>query len=94
MNDMRKLMEAVSKINEANTLPTIKSVQAWKVVDEMGESVFHTNVKEAIVDYAESYAEANTEIVFGDQEETSKVWQKHFEAGKKRAQNIIRKSRK
>lgn len=94
MNDMRKLMEAVSKINETGTMPTIKSVQAWKVVDEMGESVFHTDVKEAIVDYAESYAESKTEVVFGDQEETSKVWNKHFKVGRKIAHGIVSKGKK
>ncbi len=94
MNDMRKLMEAVKKINETNTMPTIEFVQAWKVVDEMGESVFHTNVQEAIVDYAESYAESKIEYIRGDRGEISKVWDKHFEAGKKRAQNIISKGKK
>lgn len=94
MNDMRKLMEAVTKINETTTMPTIEYVKAWKVVDEMGESVFHTNVKDAIMDYAESYAEAKTEQTYGDQEATARTWQKHFEVGKKRARNIIAKSKK
>lgn len=89
MNDMRKLMETVEKINESGTMPTIESVRAWKVVDEMGESVFHTNVKKAIIDYAESYAESQTE--FGTDEE---VWDEYFDTGKKRAQDIISKSKK
>ncbi|MEE8233908.1 MAG: hypothetical protein V3R41_04430 [Gammaproteobacteria bacterium] len=95
MNDMRKLMEAVKKINETNTMPTIKSVQTWQVVDEMGESVFHTDIQEAIVDYAESYAESKTISTYGiKQEEAARIWKKHFEVGKKRAQNIISKGKK
>lgn len=93
MNEMRKLMETVKKaqLNETTTMPTIKQVTVWQVVDDMGESVFHHNVKEAIIDYAESYAEDKTYSSYGNDK---RAWDKYFAQGKKIAQGIISKERR
>lgn len=97
MNDMRKLMEAVKKAqhNDAATLPTIEQVTAWRVIDDMGEEVFHTDIDEAIIDYAESYAEGKTILAYStDREGTKREWNKHYDQGKKIAQGLVSKGKK
>lgn len=83
MNEMRKLMEAVTKIGADR--PRLKKVTVYKVTSEHGHSTFNENPEEAATDFAEQWADYR----YSRQDDDGTKWDRDYAEGMAYAKRII-----